>query len=135
MLKRLALRVAARLVLDWTTWAAIALAVVLAHSGLRHLDPDAALLAHYQTVLGMPGAAYWVGWLQLFVAAALIARRTRVGACAALAAALLIAMALQIAGGRGGDGLLAPLAVLAAALAIGAGARRPRTRQSSRMRT
>ena len=44
MLKLVALRIGARLVLDWTSWAAIALAVVLANSGVEHLRPDAALL-------------------------------------------------------------------------------------------
>ena len=84
MLKGVLLRVGARIVLDWTSWAAIALAVVLAHSGIRHLDADAALLSHYGDAVGMPRFAYVIGALQLMAAAALVWRRTRGGACAAL---------------------------------------------------
>ena len=135
MLKGILLRVSARLVLDWTSWAAIALAVVLAHSGVRHLDADATLLSHYGDAIGMPSFAYAVGALQLIAAAALAWRRTRGGTCAALAAATLIAMANQIAGGRAGDGLGAPLFVFGAAVAIALGERAQRARQSSRIRT
>jgi hypothetical protein len=135
MLKGVLLRVGARIVLDWTSWAAIALAVVLAHSGIRHLDADAALLAHYGDAVGTPRFAYAVGALQLIAAAALVWRRTRGGSCAALAAATLIAMANQIAGGRAGDGLGTPLFVLGAGVAICLGERAQRARQSSRIRT
>ena len=123
-LKLVALRVGARLILDWTSWAAIALAVVLAHSGVEHLRPDAALLEHYADAAGLPALAYAVGAMQLAIAAALVWRRTRRGACAALVAMILIAMANQIAGGRAGDGLAAPLAMLVVAVAIATGERR-----------
>jgi hypothetical protein len=132
VLRAVLLRVGARIVLDWTSWAAIALAVVLAHSGVRHLDADAALLSHYADAVGVPGFAYAIGALQLIAAVALVWRRTRGGACAALAAAMLIAMANQIADGRAGDGLHAPLFVLSAAVAIALG---ERARQSARIRT
>ena len=135
MLKGILLRVAARIVLDWTSWAAIALAVVLAHSGVMHLDADAALLSHYGDAVGMPRFAYAIGALQLMAAAALVWRRTRGGACAALAAGMLIAMANQLAAGRAGDGLDAPLVVLGAAVAIGLGERAQRARQAARIRT
>jgi hypothetical protein len=135
VLKSVFLRVGARLILDWTSWAAIALAVVLAHSGVRHLDADAALLSHYGDAIGMPRFAYAIGALQLLAAAALVWRPARAGACAALAAATLIAMANQLAGGRIGDGLHAPLLMFGAAVAIGLGERARRARQSSRIRT
>jgi hypothetical protein len=135
MLKGVLLRIGARIVLDWTSWAAIALAVVLAHSGVRHLGADAALLAHYRDAVGMPRFAYAVGALQLIAAAALVWRRSRAGACAALAAASLIAMVHQLAAGRAGDGLHAPLFVLGAALAIALGERAQRARHSTRIRT
>ena len=127
--KLVALRVGARLVLDWTSWAAIALAVVLAHSGIEHLRPDAALLDHYAEAAGMPALAYAVGAMQLAAAAALLWRRTRRGACAALIAMILVAMANQIADGRSGEGLAAPLSLLVAAVAIAAGERRRTTAQ------
>jgi hypothetical protein len=135
VLKGVLLRVGARIVLDWTSWAAIALAVVLAHSGIRHLDADAALLSHYGDAVGMPRFAYAIGALQLMAAAALVWQRTRGGACAALAAATLIAMANQLAAGRAGDALYAPLVVLGTAVAIGLGERAQRARQSARIRT
>lgn len=127
MLKLVALRVGARLVLDWTSWTAIALAVVLANSGFEHLRPDAALLRHYQDVAGMPALAYAIGVFQLAAGAAIIWRRTRYGACAALIAMLLIAIANQIAGGRAGDGLVAPLLMLVVAAAVAHAERRRRT--------
>lgn len=124
MLKLVALRVGARLVLDWTVWAAIALAVVLANSGVGHLRPDAALLRHYQDAAGMPALAYAIGVVQLVTAAAMLWRRTRYGACAALIAMLIIAIVNQIADGRAGDGLVAPLLMLVVAAAIARAERR-----------
>lgn len=122
--KLVALRVGARLILDWTSWAAIALAVVLGHSGVEHLRPDVALLDHYAEAAALPALAYAVGVVQLAAAAALVWRRTRRGACAALVAMILIAMANQIADGRAGDGLAAPIAMLVVAVAIATGERR-----------
>ena len=130
-LKLVALRVGARLILDWTSWAAIALAVVLGHSGVEPLRPDAELLDHYTEAAGLPALAYAVGVMQLTAAAALLWRRTRRGACAALVAMILIAIANQIAGGRVGEGLAAPLAMLVVAVAIATGERR-RMRPHSR---
>jgi len=124
VLKLVLLRVAARVVLDWTTWAAIALAVVLAHSAFEHLHPGSALLRHYDSAFGVPDIAFAVGAMQLVIALALLSRRTRSGACAALAALALLALATQILGGRASEGMLPALCVLAAAIAIAAGERR-----------
>jgi hypothetical protein len=124
MLMLVALRVGARLVLDWTTWAAIALAVVLAHSSLEHLAPALSLLQHYADGFGSANIAYAVGAMQLAIAIALPWRRTRSAACAALAALALLALATQVMGGRASEGLLPGLSVLVAALAIAAGERR-----------
>jgi hypothetical protein len=118
MLKLVALRIGARLVLDWTSWAAIALAVVLANSSVEHLRPDAALLRHYQDAAGIAALAYTIGILQLAAAAAVIWRRTRYGACAALIAMLIISIGNQIIDGRAGDGLIGPLSMLVVAAAI-----------------
>jgi hypothetical protein len=135
MLKVVALRVAARLVLDWTVWTAIALAVVLANSGVEHIRPDAALLRHYQDAAGMPALAYAIGVVQLAAAAAMIWRRTRYGACAALIAMLIISMGNQIIGGRAGDGLAAPLLVLLVAAAVARAERRRINAQPPGIRT
>ena len=51
-------------------------------------------------------------------------RRTRYGACAALIAMLIIAIVNQIADGRAGDGLVAPLLMLVVAGAIARAERR-----------
>ncbi len=135
MLKLVALRVGARLVLDWTSWTAIALAVVLANSGVEHLRADAALLRHYQDAAGMPALAYAIGAVQLAAAAAMTWRRTRYPACAALIAMLLIAMANQIAGGRASDGLGAPLLMLVVAAAIAIAERQRTNPQPPGIRT
>jgi len=124
VLRRVFLRVGARLVLDWTTWAAIALSVVLAHSALEHLDPAASLLRHYERAFAAPNIAYVVGAMQMVIAAALLWRRTRSGACAALAALALLALVTQVLGGRTSEGMLPGLSVLAAAIAIAVGERR-----------
>jgi hypothetical protein len=124
MLRLVLLRVAARLVIDWTTWAAIALAVVLAHSAVEHLDPAASLLQHYDNAFGAANIAYAVGAMQMVIAAALLWRRTRSGACAALAALALLALSTQILGGRAAEGVLPGLSVLGAAVAIAIGERR-----------
>jgi hypothetical protein len=134
MLRMVALRIGAKLVLDWTSWTAIALAVVLANSGVEHLRPDAALLRHYQDVAGTPALAYAIGVVQLAAAAAMLWRRTRYGACAALIAMLIISIGNQIIGGRAGDGLVAPLLVLVVAAAV-ARAERRRTNPHPGMRT
>jgi hypothetical protein len=130
MLKLVALRIGARLVLDWTSWAAIALAVVLANSGVEHLRPDAALLRHYQDAAGMAALAYAIGIAQLSAGAAMIWRRTRYGACAALIAMLIISIGNQIIDGRVDDGLTGPMSMLLAAAAI-ARAERRRNAQAS----
>jgi hypothetical protein len=130
VLKVVALRIGARLVLDWTSCAAIALAVVLANSGIEHLRPDAALLRHYQDAAGLAALAYAIGVAQLAAGAAMIWRRTRYGACAALIAMLILSIGNQIIDGRAGDGLTGPLSMLLAAAAI-ARAERRRNDQAS----
>jgi hypothetical protein len=135
VLKLLLLRIGARLILDWTAWASIALALVLAHSALRHLDPDAALLAFYAGAAGSARLTYVVGVLQFALALALLWPRTRVAACAALAAAIVLALAGRLAGGRGDEPLGPALFVLAAALAIALGQQARARRQAAGMRT
>jgi hypothetical protein len=97
----------------WPAIGAIALAVVLAHSGVLHLQPDVALDEHYRVAIG---AAEWtraIGILQLFAAGGLCFRRTRVMTSAALAAVLLMAMANQFRTDRLGPATVTSLLMLA----------------------
>jgi hypothetical protein len=124
MLKLVVLRVAARLLLDWTTWAAIALAVVIGHSGIAHLRADTSLRHYYGEVAASPLMVYIVGAVQLAVALTLLWRRTRSGACAALIALAMLSAGAKMSDGRTAQGLLPELAVLAAAIAVAIGERR-----------
>jgi len=106
VLSRNAARVVARLVprvrAAWPAIGAIALAVVLAHSGVMHLDPAHGLDAHYRAILGGDGWARPIGVLELLAAGGLAFRRTRVTTAAAFGAVLVLALANQLWLGRAG---------------------------------
>ena len=125
MLTRNAARLAAllfsRVRAAWPAIGAIALAVVLAHSGVMHLQPRAELDAHYAAAIGATGWTRAVGILQLFAAGGLCFRRTRVMTAAALAAVLLIAMANQIRTDRAGFATVTTLLMLVWSAAVGWG--------------
>ena len=98
--RTVATRVAARLVLRvraaWPAIGAIALAVVLAHSGIGHLQPAMELEQHYRDVVGTGDWTRTIGIVQLFVAGGLCFRRTRVMTAVTFGALLLIAVANQL---------------------------------------
>ena len=98
--RTVAARVAARLVLRvraaWPAIGAIALAVVLTHSGIGHLRPATELEQHYRDVIGTDDWARTIGIVQLFVAGGLCLRRTRGLTAATFGALLLLAVANQL---------------------------------------
>jgi len=104
----------------WPAIAAVALAVVLAHSGVRHLDAGAALAAHYREAIGTDEWTRTIGIAQLFAAGGLCFRRTRAATAAVLAAALLLSMANQLRVGRS-DAMAGTLLPLAWAVAVAVG--------------
>ena len=79
----------------WPAIAGIALAVVLAHSGIAHLDPDHELELYYRDVIG-EGWSRTIGILQLVAAGGLCFRRTRAMTAAAFAAVVIIAIVNQL---------------------------------------
>jgi hypothetical protein len=79
---------------QWPAIAGIALAVVLAHSGVRHLDASIDLVQHYRTAIGDDWTR-GIGILQLAAAGGLCFARTRAATASALVAVLLIAIANQ----------------------------------------
>lgn len=99
---RLATLLVPRVRAAWPAIGAIALAVVLAHSGVVHLQPGPELDGHYLAAIGTAEWTRGIGILQLFAAGGLCFRRTRVMTAAALAAVLLIAMANQFRTDRQG---------------------------------
>ena len=99
---RLAALLVPRVRAAWPAIGAIALAVVLAHSGVMHLQPGPELDGHYLAAIGTAEWTRAIGILQLFAAGGLCFRRTRVMTAAALAAVLLIAMANQLRTDRWG---------------------------------
>ena len=107
---------------QWPAIAGIALAVVLAHSGVRHLDPPPDLVLHYRAAIGEDWSR-GIGILQLAAAAGLCLRRTRVMTASALVAVLLIAIANQW---RTGSLALASFAMLAWAAIVAWGETRKR---------
>lgn len=110
---------------QWPAIGAIALAVVLAHSGIAHLDAGAELAAHYRSALG-DGWSRTIGILQLLAAGGLGFPRTRTTTAAALAAVVLIGIANQL---RTDRATLAPVVILVWACLVAWGeARRARTR-------
>ena len=80
----------------WPAIGAIALAVVLAHSGVLHLEPAPALAAHYRTAVGAAIGRAWSESCSCVAAGGLCFRRTRVMTAAAFAAIVLIAIGNQL---------------------------------------
>jgi hypothetical protein len=97
----------------WPAIGAIALAVVLAHSGILHLQATAELDAHYRVAIGSTAWTRGIGILQLFAAGGLCFRRTRVMTAAAMIAVLLIAIANQFRTDRLGVATLTSLLMVA----------------------
>ena len=115
---RLATLLVPRVRAAWPVIGAIALAVVLAHSGVVHLQPGPELEGHYLEAIGTAEWTRTIGILQLFAAGGLCFRRTRVMTAAALAAVLLIAMTNQLRTERLGYATLTTLIVLAWSAAV-----------------
>jgi hypothetical protein len=117
VLKRYAARLVAvlapRVRAQWPAIAAIALAVVLAHSGVAHLRAAPELDEHYRFVIGGDGWTHTIGILQLLAAGGLCFRRTRVGTGSALGAVLLAAIAIRL-GREGADVATLPSLLLLA---------------------
>ena len=102
----------------WPAIGAIALAVVLAHSGVAHLQAGPELDEHYLAAIGSAEWTRAIGILQLFAAGGLCFRRTRVMTAAALAAVLLIAVANQVRTDRLGYATATSLLMLAWSVAV-----------------
>ena len=121
MLSRNAARVVALLVprvrAAWPAIGAIALAVVLVHSGVAHLDATHGLDAYYRALTGGDGWARPVGIVQLLAAGGLAFRRTRVTAASAVGAVLVLALANQLRLDRAGAASV-PLLLLFAWAAV-----------------
>ena len=117
MLGRYAARVFAnvmpRVRAQWPAIGAIALAVVLAHSGIAQLDPAHELVEHYRSVLGGEAWVRGIGILQLLAAGGLCFRRTRVMTAAGFAAILLLGVGNQFATQRVGVGTATSVLLLA----------------------
>ena len=116
----------------WPAIAAIALAVVLAHSGIRHLDATPELAEHYRSVLGSDGWTRLIGIVQLLAAGGLLFRRTRITTAAAFAAVVLIAIANQLRTDRESLAVVTSIALLVWALAVAWGETRRTHRSTSR---
>jgi len=121
--RRVFARLAPRVVDAWPAILAIALAVVLAHSGVTHLRDAGDIAQHYRDALGFD-AARAVGVAQLLAAGGLCVTATRVMTCAAFAALLLIAIANQLLDDRIGVATLTTAFVLAWTMAIAWGEKR-----------
>jgi hypothetical protein len=125
---RLATLLVPRVCAAWPAIGAIALAVVLAHSGVAHLQAGPELDAHYLAAIGSADWTQAIGILQLFAAGGLCFRRTRVMTAAAVAAVLLIAMGNQLRTGRLGYATAISLLMLVwSAVVAWGGARRAAT--------
>ena len=114
----------------WPAIGAIALAVVLAHSGVSHLRGAPELDAHYRIAIGGDGWTRTIGILQLLAAGGLLFRRTRASTASALGAVLLLAIANQLRMDRAGIATLPSLLMLlwAGVVAWGEARRTRRTR-------
>jgi hypothetical protein len=121
LVRRLARDLPRRLVVDWMTPTAVALAVVLGHSAWGHFQPTPALAEHYVQALGNARWAPVMGALQLAAALGLLLRATRRSACAMLISLVLVALANRIAGGRAADGIVGPVVILVIAVSIALG--------------
>lgn len=125
---RLVRLLAPRVRAAWPAIGAIALAVVLAHSGVSHLRWAPELDDHYRAAIGGDGWTRAIGILQLLAAGGLCFRRTRVTTASALGAALLLAIANQMRTDRAGVATLPSLLLLvwAGVVAWGEARRSPR---------
>lgn len=122
--RRLWTVLAPRVRAQWPAIGAIALAVVLAHSGVAHLDASAEVAAYYRDALG-DGWSRIIGVVQLLAAGGLCFRRTRGMTAAAFSALVLIGIANQL---RTDRATLAPVVLLLWACVIAWGElRRART--------
>ena len=108
---------APRVCAGWPAIGAIALAVVLAHSGVLHLDAAPELAQHYRDVLGRD-LSRPIGILQLFVAGGLCLRPSRVAAAAAFAAIVVVAIGNQLYSDRASASTLASVLLVAWAVAV-----------------
>jgi len=115
--RRLVARLGPRVIDAWPAILAVALAVVLAHSGVSHLREAGDLAQHYRDALGLD-AARAVGIAQLLAAGGLCMPPTRTMTCASFAAVLLLAMANQSLTGRLGMSTATTALVLAWTVAI-----------------
>lgn len=110
----------------WPAIGAIALAVVLAHSGVMHLDARADLAEHYRAAIGSGEWARTIGIAQMFAAGGLCFRRTRVFTAIVFAVVLVIAMGNQVRTERADIAMPATLLLLVWTGAVAWGeARRP----------
>jgi hypothetical protein len=108
----------------WPAIGAIALAVVLAHSGVMHVDAPAALAGHYRTAIGTDEWTRTIGIAQLFAAGGLCFRRTRVTTAVAIVLVLLAALANQVRTERADVALSTTLLMLVWTAAVAWGAAR-----------
>jgi hypothetical protein len=109
---RLVALLAPRVRAAWPAIGALALAVVLAHSGVSHLRGSVELDEHYLAAIGSDDWTRTIGILQLLAAGGLCLRRTRVATASALGAVLLLAIANQIWMDRAGTATLPSLFLL-----------------------
>ena len=121
--RRVLAHLAPRVADAWPAILAIALAVVLAHSGVTHLRDAGDIAQHYRDALGFD-AARAVGIAQLLAAGGLCATPTRVMTCAAFSALLLLAIANQALNDRIGVATLTTALVLGWTMAIAWGEKR-----------
>ncbi|HTQ01828.1 MAG TPA: hypothetical protein VMN56_21095 [Casimicrobiaceae bacterium] len=103
---------------QWPAVAAIALAVVLAHSGWLHLDAAPDVAQHYREAIGDGDWSRAIGILQLLAAGGLCLRRTRATTAAAFAAIVLIGVGNQIVSGRVGVATVTSALLVAWAVAV-----------------
>jgi len=113
---------------QWPAIGAIALAVVLAHSGWRHLGSPPEVAQHYREVLGGGDWSRAIGILQLLAAGGLCLRPTRATTAAAFAAIVLIGVGNQVVGARAGVATVTSLILVAWAVAIAWGEIRAKER-------
>ena len=110
-------RLAPRVIDAWPAILAIALAVVLAHSGVSHLRDAGDIGRHYRDAIGFH-ATRAVGFAQLLAAGGLCVATTRMMTCAAFAAVLVIAIANQASTDRIGWPTVTTALVLAWTVAV-----------------
>ncbi len=121
--RKLLARLLPRVLAGWPAIAGIALAIVVAHSGMLHLDASPGIAEHYREAIGFD-ASRAVGIVQLLLAGGLVVRRTRAMSAAALAGIIVLAVANQVVTGRAGAATMAPLALLAWSMMVAWGERR-----------